>query len=107
MAKPSTSLLLAVIVIATLAGLVFAIANKHKTLEPQQEYVEGGSSEQFIEEVEQKAQQEKDEKDEVKKQEKRIRDKKESVECKFWMQQQKTAPSKRVDEKIAQFCNLQ
>lgn len=62
---------------------------------------------QYLDNAEKQNALERDQREEVEKLAKKIKARKESIECQFWMQQQKqNQKDKRVQEKIVQFCEL-
>lgn len=61
---------------------------------------------EYLDEAEKQNALERDKREEAEKIEKIAKSRKESVECQFWKQQQKHKQDKRVQEKIAQFCEL-
>lgn len=102
---------IAIVFFGVAAALLFAIVT-HKS-KPAATTVEQSSIaaeerfSQYIDNAEKQNALERDQREEAEKLAKKVKARKESLECQFWMQQQKqNQKDKRVQEKITQFCEL-
>ena len=105
MRAPSTKAI-GTLLLLIISILLFLIVNRPKLTEAKTEVYDSEPTSNYMVEAENKRFEEAEERDRIKRMNRHAAEKRNSVECQFWKQQQTSKSTKKTEEKIKQYCEL-